>query len=274
MVSLERGDKHSNNADDDEDSDDGMVSSRESLLVRPLPPTHLRRFRPIFSGYLSIAELVIWVTYTILLIVFSQWLDGKPCDSSHYNSYKPDDLVAYFCIGHTVLWVVISVMDRVIQWRHRIIRKRGYLMFYRKMRNIRRVPFVVVSTVTAVLLVYMSLLYQFKVGSHHCIIDHIKAVHILEVIIGVELLISSSCLVYYIVRTVQFNMAKMLPDVVLETNVGPSSMTVLPPGIGFREGEDMDELLEKQADMIRYLQQHNANLERRLLYLQQTQHHS
>ena len=44
--------------------------------------------------------------------------------------------------------------------------------------------------------------------------------------------------------------------------------------VTIREGEDMDELLEKQADMIRYLQQHNANLERRLLYLQQTQHHS
>ena len=41
-----------------------------------------------------------------------------------------------------------------------------------------------------------------------------------------------------------------------------------------REGGDMDELLEKQADMIRYLQQHSANLERRLLYLQQTQNHS
>ena len=26
----------------------------------------------------------------------------------------------------------------------------------------------------------------------------------------------------------------MLPDVVLEANVGPSSMTVLPPGVGFR----------------------------------------
>ena len=35
-------------------------------------------------------------------------------------------------------------------------------------------------------------------------------------------------------RTIQFNMAKMLPDVVLETNIGPSSMSVLPPGVGFR----------------------------------------
>ena len=35
-------------------------------------------------------------------------------------------------------------------------------------------------------------------------------------------------------RTIQFNMAKMLPDVVLETYVGPSSTNVLPPGVGFR----------------------------------------
>ena len=36
----------------------------------------------------------------------------------------------------------------------------------------------------------------------------------------------------------------------------------------FRDGEDVDELLERQADMIRYLQQHNANLGRRILELQ------
>ncbi len=36
----------------------------------------------------------------------------------------------------------------------------------------------------------------------------------------------------------------------------------------FRDGEDLDELLERQADMIRYLQQHNANLGRRILELQ------
>ncbi len=36
----------------------------------------------------------------------------------------------------------------------------------------------------------------------------------------------------------------------------------------YRDGEDTDELLERQADMIRYLQQHNANLGRRILELQ------
>ena len=35
-----------------------------------------------------------------------------------------------------------------------------------------------------------------------------------------------------------------------------------------RDGEDLDELLERQADMIRYLQQHNASLGRRIMELQ------
>lgn len=55
------------------------------------------------------------------------------------------------------------------------------------------------NTATAVTLVYTSLLYWLKVGSDSCIIgDHVKAIHILEVIVGVELLISLSCLLYYI----------------------------------------------------------------------------
>ncbi len=35
-----------------------------------------------------------------------------------------------------------------------------------------------------------------------------------------------------------------------------------------RDGEELDELLERQADMIRYLQQHNASLGRRIMELQ------
>ena len=34
-----------------------------------------------------------------------------------------------------------------------------------------------------------------------------------------------------------------------------------------RDGEDVDELLERQADMIRYLQQHTASLGRRIMEL-------
>ena len=47
---------------EDDDSDEGTVSSGESLLVRPLPPTHLTRFRPIYTGYISLIEVIVWVS--------------------------------------------------------------------------------------------------------------------------------------------------------------------------------------------------------------------
>ena len=40
-----------------------------------------------------------------------------------------------------------------------------------------------------------------------------------------------------------------------------------PNSISFRDNDYLDEVLEKQADMIRYLQQHNANLGKRLMKL-------
>ena len=86
------------------------------------------------------------VVYMILLIVFSQLEDSKYKHCEKPDQHNPDELIAYFCIGHALLWVCITVLDRIIQWRHQIIRKRGYLTFYRKMRNLRRVPFVLVST--------------------------------------------------------------------------------------------------------------------------------
>ena len=105
----------------------------------------------VLSFYLHINNMCtlfcnVQVAYMILLVVFSQLEDSKHkhCDKDH--QHNPDHLVAYFCIGHAALWLCITVLDRIIQWRHQIIRKRGYLTFYRKMRNIRRVPFVLVST--------------------------------------------------------------------------------------------------------------------------------
>ena len=47
---------------DDDESDEGTVSSGESLLVRPPPPTHFTRFRPIYTGYISLIELLAWVS--------------------------------------------------------------------------------------------------------------------------------------------------------------------------------------------------------------------
>lgn len=179
----------------------------------------------------------------------------------------PDKMVAYFCMIHVAVWVMVGLFDRVVQWRHQVLRRKGYLKFYRKMRNVRRVPFIIVSLSNAAQLLYVSILYYFHIGqkdNYHGLFP----VDVLYIIVGLEALITLPCLAYYIVRAVSFNYARLPPDVIQETYSGPESPTTSVTAVGFRDGEDLDELLERQADMIRYLQQHNANLGRRILELQ------
>ena len=52
----------------------------------------------------------------------------------------------YTCVNiHVYMYMFVCVLCRVVQWRHQVLRRKGYLKFYRKMRNVRRVPFIVVS---------------------------------------------------------------------------------------------------------------------------------
>ena len=88
-------------------------------------------------------------------------------------------------------------LPRIIQWRHQVLRRKGYLKFYRKMRNIRRVPFIMVSLVNAVILLFISLLYIF--GANDCsVYKGLRPVDFLYLIVGLELLLTLPCLIYYI----------------------------------------------------------------------------
>ena len=86
---------------------------------------------------------------------------------------------------------------RVIQWRHQVLRRKGYLKFYRQMKNVRRVPFLVVSVCNAALLMYVSLLYFFSVSQA----SNMRGMHpvvVLYFMVGLEMLFTMPCLIYYI----------------------------------------------------------------------------
>lgn len=84
--------------------------------------------------------------------------------------------------------------SRIIQWRHQTLRRKGYLKFYRRMKNVRRVPFIVVSVSNAVLLFFISLLYFYHIQQT----DKMHPVIVLYAIIGIEMIITLPCLIYYI----------------------------------------------------------------------------
>jgi hypothetical protein len=216
----------------------------------------------IFTGYLSILELLLLVVYAAALVGMSLY------GLNHQDDLPSYRLVAYFAMIHVAVWAVVGVFDRVVQWRHQVLRRKGYLKFYRNMRNVRRVPFIVVSIANAAVLLLVSLLYFYRVHETKVVSNSLYPMDFLYVIVGLELIFVLPCLVYYIVRATMFNMARQPPDVISDTFTGSESPTSSVTAVGFRDGEDLDELLERQADMIRYLQQHNANLGRRILELQ------
>jgi hypothetical protein len=133
-------------------------------------------------------------------------------------------------------------------------------------------PFIILSTSTAILLIFISFMYSFNLSAEDGIggdSDWFKVKYWMMILIGLEMIISIPCLVYYIGQTCWFNYRKFPPDVIQETSSIANSPTATLTTVGFvRDGEDLDELLERQADMIRYLQQHNASLGRKIMELQ------
>ncbi|XP_064407650.1 transmembrane protein 192-like [Halichondria panicea] len=267
----------------DDDSDDQSGSEISPLVHKPStknsPVAHVH----IATGYLTAVEaisLFVYILGLVLTTLFlhnsdflrsnntSLWLDrDEPTDAPLQPAKMPDYIVACFAIAHVLVWGIVGVFDRIVQWRHQILRRKGYLKFYSKMKNIRRIPFIVVSIGQALVLVFVSLLYVFQV-KEYSLLNGLRAVDGLYILVGVEMLIVEPCLIYYIARATWFNYTRQPPDVIKDTQVGPRGSTTSVSAVGFRDGEDLDELLERQADMIRYLQQHNANLGRRILELQ------
>ncbi|XP_030881812.1 transmembrane protein 192 [Leptonychotes weddellii] len=83
-------------------------------------------------------------------------------------------------------------------------------------------------------------------------------------ILALELICSLTCLLVYTVKIRKFNKAKPQPDVLEEEKIYayPSNIT---SETGFRTISSLEDIVEKQGDIIAYLKRHNALLSKRLL---------
>ncbi|XP_056442674.1 transmembrane protein 192 isoform X2 [Gadus chalcogrammus] len=71
--------------------------------------------------------------------------------------------------------------------------------------------------------------------------------------------------VHSTVRVARFNRERAVPDVSQEEHCHAYRDAHLTTETGFREGCGLEEVVEKQADLIEYLKQHNTLLSKRLL---------
>ena len=241
-----------------------LESNSNSLM----PNTNSIKFKHIFTCYFTMAEMLIIVGYIISCYLDIIIFDTES-DEEEENNIVSIDKFSIYSIVHIILWCLVGVFDRLIQWQHQVIRRRGYLIFYIKLRNIRRVPFGVFSTGNATLVLLFATRTQLEAAIQYTVF---KFDYFILILIGVELILTFPVLFYYIAITMRFNCKRPSPDAAIST----SSQSVLPfssppPDLGFTTDTDthnVEELLDKQADMIRYLQFHNANLGRKIMELQ------
>ncbi|XP_056136876.1 transmembrane protein 192 [Lampris incognitus] len=158
--------------------------------------------------------------------------------------------------GKVCLWLLVLLFGRCVHHHHNRARGRGYLRFYRQTQGLKELPLIIHSTGNVLILVVLAAGLSGPVR-----------IYMLLTVLGLELLVTLPCLLIYTVKVTKFNRERAVPDVSREEHSHTYSNTSLPTETGFREGSSLEEVVEKQADLIEYLKQHNTLLSKRLLNL-------
>jgi len=134
-----------------------------------------------------------------------------------------------------------------------------------------QIPFYIVCLWNAVLLVLNTLFHHlYNDFRQQCSVSGFsKPVYSLSIFIAVETGILACVIIPYVRKTIQFNRSKPPPDIQREEWMISFIQDSYSGGeVGYRDGGDnISDLLEKQADLIRYLKDRNARLSHKIMLL-------
>ncbi|XP_034044245.1 transmembrane protein 192 isoform X2 [Thalassophryne amazonica] len=205
------------------------------------------------AALLSLLQVIFVVLSLCVALLCLLRFDQEAVCKSVFGSVKEESAIVF---GKVCLWLLLLLFTWSMKHHHSRARSQGYLSVYRRMQHLKHLPLTIHSTGNVLLL--LSLVSG---------LSQTVFVYILISVLCVELLVTLLFLIHYIVRVMQFNSAKPAPDVIQEVRLYGGSSTVTPTETGFRGGSRLEEVVNKQADLIEYLKDHNALLSKRLLNL-------
>lgn len=237
------------------DEDDSLTESTTISLVVNNDP----KSRKINTTVIIILEILLLIIVWVSCFVVPVLCSNKDCHHSEFS------IVLYILGG---VWYLQLIADRFYRNEHYRSRLSGYLNFYRRTRNIRRLPLIIASMGTSCLLIVSQILNNVCPDKNSC--GPLQNVAYLQIIISILSAVQILILVVYLVRTMAFNRSGASPDVTQSELMTSFHQTnSIPSDIGFKDDNRLDEVLEKQADMIRYLRHHYELLNRKALALSQ-----
>jgi hypothetical protein len=150
-----------------------------------------------------------------------------------------------------------------VRYHHEELRLNGYHEFHRATHTLKSVPLVIVSLWNSTILAVAAGLQHYYgegffekcIESTYSPIVYVTAFNVAETLLF--FIVHGS----YIRRVMKFNRAQMPPDALQGINTVTGSVGLM------QRGADTTELLEKQADLIIYLRDHNAKLNQKLMQM-------
>ncbi|XP_054262416.1 transmembrane protein 192-like [Macrosteles quadrilineatus] len=233
-----------------------MIGDETEYLQPVLGTLPSQRFKPMKSRWVAALLLILIVLVEISGIVSALYWP--------HTALKCEPL--YFILYcHAALWILVLFLDHGLKWHHNKLRLEGYLKAYEQMTKIGSLPFYIVSFGNAVLLVMVTVYQQMNLTLEKVCGSHWDSPGwVALMLISVEFIFLSYFLIVYLVNVKKFNSAKAPPDV-----TSPDTWEAFTNHeVGYREhGEDVQELLQKQADSIRYYKDAVEVLQRKVMGL-------
>ncbi|XP_043255597.1 transmembrane protein 192 isoform X2 [Colletes gigas] len=242
----------SNNMDDEEYLQPMLISQEEEP------------FRKLDTVPIISIPLIFGVSLEIIGIVFvSVWPEEKnKCDTYFIYLYL-----------HCAYWLIIMLTDHFVKMKHHMLRVHGYLVFYQSTYQQIRAPLFAASLwIMCYLLLAVILHHTHKVNyEQYCrASEWFTPLNYIVLLTTLELMIIVPVYVNYIRKVLRFNRTRPPPDVTREEWLSSFTQdTYAGNGESHHDnrGTNLEELLEKQADLIRYLRDHNVKLSHRLMSL-------
>lgn len=236
-----------------------VLEDMRDLLLASDSPDQL--FKPIRTLPIVIFLLITDVSVLITSFVLPQY----------YNSFdypRHPSLYSTLLYLQITLWVLTVIADQLISRRHQKSQLSGFLEFNRKIMPLMRAFLITVTSCSILLLTSAAVSWDYCPREGTCSqFVPLTPAHYVQIILSLQTSILLPVCLAYSVRIHQFNTSRPLPDI-LEGQMVYSLSRSLPAfeDVGVRETPD-DTLLEKQAEAIHFLKEHNARLSRKILSL-------
>lgn len=228
------------------------MGDEESVLVSQ--EDHFQKLNtvPIVS-----VPLILGVFLEIIGIVFlSLWpKEQNKCDTYFIYLYL-----------HCAYWLTIVLTDHLVKAKHHKLRIYGYFKFYQSTYQHIRAPLYVASFwIMCYLLLAAILHHTHKVNyEQYCrASEWFTPMNYVLLLTTIELTIIIPVYINYIKRVLRFNQLHPLPDITEEEWLSSFNQFTFAGSseVGYRRTEsNVEDLLEKQADLIRYLRDHHDAL--------------